>query len=328
MSARAPGPGAWRLILAGLMLVLIVIAYFPFAWSPPRTVRNQVTRNASGALVFGDMNRADTPGPPAWLADVRATGQIQVQLLAEPQSALGNASIIMLASNYWQGDFSVGQVNADLLVWLRRPGSDRDGNPAFSVPGVFRPGEWSMISASVAGGALRISVGGRTRLTARVPADFARTWGPGLVALGDEVHGGDPWAGQLRLASVRTPHYAVNYVQPGTLAIPPAYRYDPDRLEPWPPTDRWQWLTAGIDLLTFIPLGFVLVLARRRARNPVLAAAGLAAVLAVVLAAGKWLFAGRHTSVLNVAVQLAGAAIGACLAARLAAARRSQRTPG
>jgi len=336
-AARAARPGTWRLVLAGLVLALIVIAYFPFSWSPPRTVPNQVTRNASGALVFGEMNRADTPGPPDWLADVRATGQIQVQLLAEPQSAQGNASIIMLASNYWQGDFGVGQVNAELLVWLRRPGSDQDGNPAFSVPGVFRPGQWSMITVSVAGGTLRISVDGRTRLTARVPAGFARTWSPGQVALGDEVHGGDPWAGQLRLAAVRTPHYAVDYVRPGTLAIPAAYLYVPDHLEPWPPTDIWQWLTASIDLLTFIPFGFVLVLARRRAGHPrlaglaatVLPAAVLAAALALALAAGKWLFAGRHTSVLNVVVQVAGAAIGAWLAARLAAGgRRGPRRSG
>ena len=174
---------------------------------------------------------------------------------------------------------------------------------------------------SVAAGTLRISVDGRTRLTARVPAGFARTWSPGQVALGDEVHGGDPWAGQLRLAAVRTLHYAVDYVRPGALAIPATYLYVPDHLEPWPPTDIWQWLTASIDLLTFIPFGFVLVLARRRAGHPVLAglaATGLAAALALALAAGKWLFAGRHTSVLNVVVQVAGAAIGAWLAAQLA----------
>ena len=56
-----------RVALLGMVLVLIVIAYFPFAWDPPRTVRNEVTRSADGSLRFGEMNNARTPGTPAWL---------------------------------------------------------------------------------------------------------------------------------------------------------------------------------------------------------------------------------------------------------------------
>jgi len=64
-------PSVCRAALLGVVLVLMVIAYFPFAWSPPCTVRNEVTRTTDGSLRFGDMNNARTPGTPAWLPEVR-----------------------------------------------------------------------------------------------------------------------------------------------------------------------------------------------------------------------------------------------------------------
>ena len=66
--ARLVTTAVCRVALVGILLVLTVIAYFPFTWSPPRTVSNQVTRNADGSLQFGELNRARTPGTPAWLS--------------------------------------------------------------------------------------------------------------------------------------------------------------------------------------------------------------------------------------------------------------------
>ena len=47
----------------------------------------------------------------------------------------------------------------------------------------------------------------------------------------------------------------------------------------------------------------------------------IAAALAVVLSAGKFLFDGRHTSVADFVLQVAGALLGALLASRFAHAR-------
>jgi len=121
----------FRVALLGMVLVLIVIAYFPFAWSPPRTVGNQVTRSTDGSLRFGEMNYARTSGTPAWLQDVRTSGVIQIQLKANPQSLRQKAAIMMLSSDYWDTDFTIEQDHFDLLVWLRRPGSTSYGGPPF-----------------------------------------------------------------------------------------------------------------------------------------------------------------------------------------------------
>jgi hypothetical protein len=174
-------------------------------------------------------------------------------------------------------------------------------------------------------GHLRIDVGGRTRLTEHLPADSLGVWGQGQIALGDEVHGGGPWQGQVRLAQVRTPGHAVDYVRPGALSVPASYLYLPDHIEPFPPS-RDQWLTVFLDMLSFILLGFLIVLARRPPMQPIPSTL-LAAALAVALAAGKFLFHGRHTAVLNIVMEAAGGLLGALLAWRLAHARRSTARP-
>ncbi len=310
-----------RFGLLGMVLVLIVIAYYPFIWDPPRTVRNQVTRSAAGSLAFGEMNDARTAGTPAWLPEVAASGTIEIHVEADPRSAGENAAIMMLASDFWHTDFAIGQDHTDLVVWLRRPGSNSNGDPAFVVPGVFQPQRWDSVSVIVARGDLRIDVAGQTRLAGHLPADFARVWTQGRIALGDEVHGGGPWQGEIRRAQVRTQDQIVDYVRPGALLIPRSYLYLPDHVEPFPPMDRQQWRNAGLDLLSFIPLGFLVAVARRPPWR-ILPATLVTVLLAVALGAGKFLFYGRHTAAINIVGQAAGGLLGAFLAARLSWSRR------
>ncbi len=309
-----------RAAMLAMVLVLMVIAYFPFTWSPPRMVRNQVARDQDGSLRFGGMNYARTSATPSWLQEVRTSGAIRIRLQATPQSPRQNALIMVLASDHWHTDFAIGQYRSSLQVWLRRPGTDTEGVPGFAVDGVLQPQRRISVEVMLQHGDLRIAVDGRTRLTGHLPTGLTRMWGPGQIALGDEVHGGDPWHGQIRLAQVRTPGYAVDYVRPGALAIPQRYLYLPDHIRPFPPTTRNQWLAAFLNMLSFIPLGFLIVVS---GRPPVrLAPATLLAVAAaVVLGAGKFLFHARHTSVVNMVMQVAGGLLGALLASRLAHAK-------
>jgi hypothetical protein len=312
-----------RVALLGTVLVLIVIAYFPFAWSPPR---NQVTRSADGSLRFGQLNYARTSGTPAWLNQVRTSGRIQIQLEASPQSPRQDASMMMLASDYRDTDFAIGQDHSDLMVWLRRPGSDANGDPPFVIRGVLQPQRWTSVDLILLRGDLRIDVGGRTRLTEHLPADSLQAWGQGQIALGDEVQGGGPWQGQIRLAQVRTPGYAVDYVRPGALSIPVTYLYLSSQIEPFPPKGLKSWLAFFLHMLSFIPVGFLIVFARKPPMRPVPATL-LAAALAVVLAAGKFLFYGRHAAVADIVAESAGGLLGAALAWWLTQVKHSVRRP-
>jgi uncharacterized membrane protein YeaQ/YmgE (transglycosylase-associated protein family) len=159
-------------------------------------------------------------------------------------------------------------------------------------------------------------------LSEGLPTDSPRVWSRGWIALGDEVHGGGPWRGQVRRAEVTTAVHSVDYLRPGALSVPASYLYLPDHVEPFPPLGGVAWLTAFLDMLSFIPLGFMLVLARKPPMQPVLASL-LAVALAVGLAAGKFVFDGRHTAVLNIVLEIVGGVLGALLAWRLVRARES-----
>ena len=313
------GTVAARVLLAGIVVLLAVVSYYPFRWDPPRIVRNQVVRTAGGSLRFGEMNAARTPGTPAWLGQARTSGSVQIRLAVNPRSSQQKASMMMLASNYWDTDFAIGQDHSDLMVWLRRPGSDLNGDPPFVIRGVLQPRRWTSVNLILLGGDLRIDVGGRTRLTEHLPADSLQAWGQGRIALGDEVQGGGPWQGQIRLARVRSPGYAVDYVRPGALSIPVSYRYLPSHIEPFPPRDPKAWLTIFLHMLSFIPVGFLIVFVRRPPMRLVPATL-LAAALAVVLEAGKFLFYGRHAAVADIVAESAGGLLGAALAWRAARA--------
>lgn len=308
-----PGPVVARFVFAALVLVLIGLSYFPFTWDPPRVVRNDVTRSAAGYLKFGQMNDARTLSMPAWLPGVRTSGRLQVDLSFEPHSAQQQAPIMMLASDFWHSDFAIGQDHADLLVWLRRPGSDANGDPAYTMGGVLAAPGWHSVELMLRGNDVQVSVDGKTRLTDHIRGNSPRTWSPGLIALGDEVHGGGAWQGEIRIARVSTPGQMIDYVHPGALAIPASYLYLPDHIEPFPPQNLEQWWLAGLDLLSFIPVGLLIVWVRRPPVRLGLVTV-FAAALALVLAAGKFLFYARHTSLANVLMQVVGAMVGALLA--------------
>jgi hypothetical protein len=318
-AARRLPPTLCRLLLGGLVLVLIVIAYFPFNWDPPRVVSNGVTRSAGGYLQFTHMNNARTPGTPAWLQEVRTSGVVHIRLVFEPRATNENAAIMMLAGNFWVSDFTIGQDGPGLLLWMRRPGTDANGDPPFYV-GPVRPRQWNVVDVALQHGDLRVVVDGATRLAQQLPPGTAKVWGPGRISLGNEVHGGRAWQGKIRVAQVSTPGYAVNYVRPGALSVPGRYFYFPDHIIPFPGNAR-DWADFTADLLSFIPVGFLIVFSRRPLVPPVPAAL-LSAMLAVALAAGKFLFHGRHTALAMVIMEAVGGLLGALLAWHLPLARR------
>ena len=146
--------------------------------------------------------------------------------------------MMIMASNEWDTDFAIVQDDSDLMVWLRRPGSNPDGDPPFVIRGVLQPQRWTSVDLILLRGDLRIDINGRTRLTEHLPADSLQTWGQGRISLGEEVLGGGPWQGQIRLARVHSPGYAVDYVRPGALSVPVSYLYG-DRIEPFRP-EAWK----------------------------------------------------------------------------------------
>jgi hypothetical protein len=311
----APGPAV---LLLALVAVLTVVAYYPFDWDPPRTVRNQVTRGADGTLRFGGMNAARSAGTPSWLDVARATGRLQADLEVSswlPAEHAGPVGIMMLADSYWHTDFIIGQDQDELLVWLRRPGTRGNGAPPFVVPEVFRPHRWTEVRVRLDGEDLRVDVDGTTRLAGSLPSGTMRRWKDARFALGHEIHRGGPWQGEIRKAEVRVPgHAPVDYASPGALVMPERYRYLSDHTDaPFPPPSKTEWAILALHLVSFVPVGFLLAVSRRPPLRP-LPAALLATAITLTLAAGKFLFHGRHIGVDDVVVEIVGGLLGALLA--------------
>jgi hypothetical protein len=311
--ARAPA-----LLLLGLVAVLAVAAYYPFDWDPPRTVRNQVTRTADGTLRFGGMNAASTDAPPPWLGAARSSGRLEADLVVStwlPAERAGPVGIMMLAGSYWHTDFVIGQDQDELLVWLRRPGKRGNGAPPFVVPEVFRPHHWTEVRMRIDGEQLRVDVDGATRLSEALPSGAMRGWEDAPFALGHEVHRGGPWQGEIRRAEIRVPgHPPVDYARPGALVIPARYLYLPDHADaPFPPPSKREWAILVLHLVSFVPVGFLAAVSRRPPLRP-LPATLIATAIALTLAAGKFLFHGRHIGVDDVVVEIAGGFLGALLA--------------
>jgi hypothetical protein len=84
--------------------------------------------------------------------------------------------MMIMASNEWDTDFASVQDDSDLMVWLRRTGSNPDGDPPFVIREVFRPQRWTTVDLILLRGDLRIDINGRTRLTEHLPADSLQTW--------------------------------------------------------------------------------------------------------------------------------------------------------
>ena len=120
--------------------------------------------------------------------------------------------MMLLASNFWDTDFAIGQDHSNLRVWLRRPGSDSGGNPPFTIDGALQARRWTSVDVLVHSDSIRVQINGWTRLAAHIPADSPRVWTAGQIALGDEVHGGGPWQGTIRYAQVSTRGHVVDYI--------------------------------------------------------------------------------------------------------------------
>lgn len=308
-------------MLIGILVLAVVEAYWPFDWDPPHTVANGVRRTAEGSLTFGDGNVARTKQTPSWVVTARRSGHVEIRLVARPAypQPYDDTSIMMVADDEWHTDFALGQTGTDLLLWLRRTGTNPDGDPPFAIDDVFAPGRWTDVRLTVIDDRLRVAVDGTTRLRQRLRPGSLRTWGPGLMVLGDEVRGGRPWQGEIRHAVVRTDAGSVDYVRPGTLETPRRYLYLPDHVSPFPPTTSGDWIALPLHFVSFVPIGFLLVWVRRRPasrRRAVTVATAIALGIALALAGGKLFFQYRHLGVADIVLQLAGAFLGALLASR------------
>jgi hypothetical protein len=267
---------------------------------------------------------AYTDSAPSWLANAISTSRFEVSLevRSADQAQYGPARIFTVSSDRSHRNLSVGQWGPNLSVQIRTPYTSVDGLPPYLVKNVFSDPGWHQIQVRIRPGNIEIRVDGDTAISAAMPDRPLANWDPGFrIALGNELSGDNPWLGTIRKASARAGASPIDYLSPGALRFPERFtlkNYHAWKIVPF--VDIQDTSAAvqdwAINLLGFVPFGWVVVMLRRP-RSGVLLAIILSAGISSTIEAGQLLvFAERFPSTQDLIMNTLGGALGAWFATR------------
>lgn len=340
---RAPRTGEPRGAAAGAGVVAAVVtvvlllagaAFHPFHLDLPGPRANGAERTPAG-LSFSAPSEAITASGPPWMPAAIGGADLDVHVEARSRRAdqVGPARVFAVAADHRDGSLAITQYHQDLIVRVRRSGSDGVGEPPVRVPAVFTPGRWVAIDVHRRAQHVVVTVDGVDRGEVALGSSGLRTWDPEhRVSLGNDPAGDRQWVGDLRAATVVVAGGRWDYVHDDLLRIPRTIWYLPERIRSPFASGSGGAPAAAAHLASFVPFGALVALTPRGRRSAV-AAVAIAAALATILAAGKIAFAGRHPSLIDVAIQTTGATLGvasvrAITVLRAPRAARAQRPRG
>ena len=298
------------------MFVHATIAWYPFEFDPPRRVDNGVTRLDDGGLAFaGDHVHAQAHAPTRLAEDPSATvATLDLEVQTGRTDQRGPARIFALSRDTTHANLVVAQDGSDLVVRVRRDASDTHGRPALRAPGVFADDEPIQVRVAITESAVELLASGHEPVVASTGGAAVTTWDPAhRVALGDDPGGDRTWHGAITAATLTVGDEQTDYLAPGTLDIPGQVWDVPERLhESLGVSSSSAAWRSPLHLLAFVPVGMLLVAVREHAPR-LRRVAGDAALIGLLLQAGKIVAGWRHPSLLTVGAQVLGAVAGVAL---------------
>jgi len=298
-----------RLLLATTLAALAVEAFVPFRLDVPGYRANGARRTSDG-IVFDGPSRASTPSAPAWVDEARAGASFEIVLVAtvSGRSTPVVERLFTISSDVDNANVMIAQYEEDLIVRVRRAGSDASGEPPARVSGVFGDRRARRITVRREGSAVEVAVDGRREeILPLGDAGLSRWRTTFRVALGDEHGGGRAWHGTLHTASVAVGDRRWDYL--ADVELPRRFWYLPNRVRDLVAIDGGMDVAVSIAHgASFLPAGALLLTSDRRRRRS--RAVRLAALASLVLQIGKVGFAGRHPSVVDLVTQALGGGLG------------------
>lgn len=306
--------------MVGLSLsAYVVLGLAPFRWDPPEYVSN-------GAVIESGRIRFDTPGlvrsPSAapWIERARRSHSFRVGLRVRSSSAeqFGPARIFSVSDNPNLRNLTIGQEGADLVLRLRTTATSLNGSPDYVIPGVFTAPRWVEIGVAVRGERVTLLVDGQSVLSEALPPQPLSTWNINYdVVLGNEATGDRPWLGELTQAVLSVDEWSLNLLQSSRLEAPARYwsgvsdrSLFATRISNW---DIDAVSDAILNLLCFIPLGFLLVTARGQ-HGSLIGAVILCAMISLCMETTQLCFEYRQASSSDWMLNTCGATVGALVA--------------
>jgi hypothetical protein len=320
-AATLESPTARR-AAAGLLLALfVVVSWYPFEFDPPIRA-GDVAVDASGGWVFSGASLATSSQPPTWLDDAIRASRLEINLevsSTDPRQT-GPARILAITRDTRSHNLMVGQDGPDLVVRVRRPGTDELGRPTLRVPDVFATSAWRRIEVRV-DRRVEVVVEGTPAATddpSGIPLD---QWDDDQVlTLGNEPSWDRGWEGVIRQASVVTADGATDLLANGLTRTWGNAWVWPDRLaegQGRPMGERLLVWALHFGLAAILLATAVTGWPDRSAQSIML----LWSLLVVTVNAGKIMIGGRHPSLVTVLLQLVGGLLGAWVARRYAGPR-------
>jgi len=295
----------------------------PFRWRPPRAFPNHAQVTDRGHLRFAAPGMVLLAGRADWIdrASLRNEFTLRLRARAFSSAQRGPARLFSISANPSLRNLTVAQSRSDLVLRLRTPATTLNGTPEYVVEGVFETSSWREVEISVAGSSLNVSVDGRPRLPAVLPVEPLRTWNPRMrVVFGNERSGNRAWLGEISEAILWVADRRIDLLKDVDLDVPPRLWPGVSSAPFFHPMEsiraRLDLRDMVLNLLFFVPLGFILPLLRPR-RGSVLFAIGFCALVSLGGELAQVYFAFRIPSVLDWAMNVVGATLGACLSGML-----------
>jgi len=321
-----------------LALIPIILAYwaagfYPFQLDLPSARKNAAIID-SGSLLFPAAGLAHTDRPPLWMSDAITRQQFDITVEACPSLPIqtGPARIVAISKDVFEQNLVIGHEMNDLIVRIRRPLSHPDGTPPFIIEDVFAEPGCREISVSVRESMLTIAVAGFKEIDTVLNANALLQWNDDFrLVVGNEQTGDRPWLGRISKLLAGNRFNPTDYLAEPVLQLPPRIWYIPRRIRglaalrlcnaaagPCSTSLR----DAARNLAGFIPFPFLVIFVTGRANATKLIWGALGVSLSIE--AGQTLLATRSPSLVDLVLNVLGAAIGMGLlqlGARLVTAR-------
>ena len=221
---NAPAPvRSARVVLALSAVVLVAVSWFPFRLELPYLHRTSPVRTsgAGGAAVsFDGTAILQSPGEPRWLAEARRRDELVVVVTARTgvPDQRGPARVFVLGEDVFTADLTLGQQGDDLVVRVRRAGSDAVGEPAYVLGDFFAADAARTAEVRIEGRKVTIGVDGAVVVDDEVDAPVLEAWDGGhTLSVGDEPGGERGWVGELQELEVRSGATTTDLLAPGEL---------------------------------------------------------------------------------------------------------------
>ncbi len=319
------GPFGYLLVFA-TVATYVVLALFPFNWSPPRRIENHARLDGDD-IQISDVGIAYVNSTSDWIEKAIERNQFTMRVGFTPSSTeqTGPARIVTVSVNPYLRNVTVAQEGPTIIIRLRTTKSTLNGLPEFEVPELLRAGQRYEIELVVDRNVLQVMLDGEAVGSRQLPVNPLANWDRSFeVTLGNERTGNRPWLGSIDRAEIQVGDQLVDLLDRRYLDVPSKFwiRALDIRIAAGSQFIELEFLLDSIlNIVCFSFLSFV-IMALRPNRQSALFVIAACSLLSLTVELSQILFDDRWPSLTDWILNTLGAGIGT-ICYRAAAAAQS-----